>query len=946
MRRVRYKWLGKISISKPLILFCIFIFSTSVYAQNTHPNTIQQWYREAVALYDLDDATDITDERALKLFLAVASSTHPKVDNSLKVESLIKAGNIHQSFGRYKDCNILYHRAIQQNMQSNPRPELDYEAFLYLGSSMYFNGILDSAKYYFEKTAEISVAYRDRIKLPEQDRLYNSLGAIYYEAADYKQAKKFFETALELASPRIIDYHVFSTTINSNIANCLLKLKYYDSSIQIFRRLQPNDDQRIIIQRNLAHAYFEKGLYDSALALYKKISFPGGIIQIVVLNDLGRIYMQKGMLNDAKKVLDEAIRQNQNLKIKVKDKEEALTYLYSSELAQKQGHYKEALHWCNKAMNEVHLNFNSASDTDLPEDVSNTVSPITFYQILIYKAGLIYNNYLKDKDGKDLITALKTYEKAFETANFISLNFDNDDAKLFFLEDSKANYSQAIQIAYEAGKLDAKYHQVLLFILESYKGNILRQNLEYTKLKQKAGISDEIIEKENELKQLYAAYLTKLNMVTSEKESVQIQQKLSEIKLELSTIRKMYDTNEIFSWIRKSMDNNIPLKTLQNTLDRKTALLNYFISKKDIYILVATRTNVKVEKIPITGLYQEALNVYLKESLRIREGQRYNGYNASNTVFNSLILPVYPEIASSEKIIIIPDDYLFYLPFDALIKTKETKDYMIYHHSISFHYSVSLLLRKQENPLVENASDSIIAFAPFANATPDSRNETNLLLPFSRKEISNPMTAAFLNADATKEKFLGKYSRYNIIHLATHASLGNDSSSNWIQFFPGSDAVASNRLYVHEIYNLQMDANNLVILSACESGAGLTTEGEGLLSLSRAFMYAGADGIISTLYKTDDRVTAYLMERLYHYMGKGFDPKEALRKSKIDLLRSPDINSRVKSPNYWSNFVYIGKINPSGEGFNPLWLLLISIIPLTYFGFKFSKRKPDGGNLN
>ena len=121
-----------------------------------------------------------------------------------------------------------------------------------------------------------------------------------------------------------------------------------------------------------------------------------------------------------------------------------------------------------------------------------------------------------------------------------------------------------------------------------------------------------------------------------------------------------------------------------------------------------------------------------------------------------------------------------------------------------------------------------------------------------------------------------------------------------------------------------MANNELVILSACESGAGLKAGGEGLLSLSRAFIYAGSDGIVSTLYKTDDRVTAFLMKRLHHYRQQGYHPAEALRKGKLDLLESKEINSRLKTPNYWANFIYNGKI-PQPES-RRIWLL--AVIPL------------------
>jgi CHAT domain-containing protein len=910
------------------VLFLIITPDTNLLAQTFPPGGPLKWFKKADSLYKLDDIDETLENHALDLYIAVATSSNKNLSKALIVESFIKAGNIYQGWARFQEANNLYHRALTNISESDKLPVLIYEAYLYLGSSMYSSGIMDSAKFYFEKTAELSVAYRNSYELPDQERLYNSLGAIYYESADYKQAKKFFETALELASPRQMDFNTYETTISINIARCLLKLRNFNASILLLSNLQPNQDQKLLVQRNLANAYFEKGDYDSALSIYLTYKFPEGSLKRLALNDLGQIYMEKGMLRESKTAFDSAILISKVLGYSVKNKEDAIVFLNLGKLAQKQDFFREALLWCNMAVNKVHLSFKPTSLLDLPDDVSNTVSPITFFQILVYKADILYQLYLKDKNQKYLIAALQTYVTAFETANFISVNFDNDDAKLFLIENSKSYYGQAVQIAYEAVGIDEKHYQQLVFILESYKGNILRQNLEYTKLKQNAGLPNDIIQRENQLKQLYAVYLTKLNMATSEKESTQFQKKLSEIKLELSTIRKLYEKNQLFSWIGKSMDNNIPINLLQKGIDNQTALINYFVSKKDIYILLITSNKIKVEKVKITPQFKEAFTKYLQETLSLNEGKRYEGYAASHVLFNALFKPIYPLIHRLKNFIIIPDNYLYNLPFDALIKTKDSKDFLIYSHAISFHYSFALLLRNTPEIIPPHRRrDSIIALAPFAKESINGIYNAPLLLPFSGQEVNNPKTAIYLNDKATKNAFLKHYHNYGIIHFATHASLGKDSSSNWIQFFPNDNVNISDRMYVHEIYNLHMAANELVILSACESGAGLSAEGEGLLSLSRAFIYAGSGGIISTLYKTDDRVTAFLMERFYHHLNGGEDARTAMQKSKLDLLSSDELNARVKSPNYWSNFVYIGKIKPNhAKSYQSLWLLLLLIL--------------------
>lgn len=889
-----------------------------------------QYFNRAKTLYTLKKPTEADDEKALKYFVWVANSNVPQINSAYKIESLIKAGNIHQGYGRYTESQVLYHRALAE-IKMDPDPALEYEAYLYLGSSLYFNGILDSAKLYFEISDELANANRKKLNLPEQDRLYNSLGAIYYEGANYKQAKNYFEMALELASPRKEEYNEFYASLKSNIANCLLRTNNFDPAIQIFRSLNPTPPLKSIIRQNLAHAYFEKGVYDSALNIYKSTNLAGGLYKAVALNDIGRIYMEKGMFAMANMHFDSALRQNNTVTGNLNNREGALSFLYKAELAQKQAKTDEALLFCNKALSEVQLNFNPSGELDIPADISNSRSPITLYKILIYKADLIYKKYLYKKDAVLLKASLITYVKAFETANFISKNFDNDDARIFFLGNSKACYENAMQVGYETCKIDPSCQQQVLYILESYKGNVLRQNLEYNRLISHTGIPDSIIKKENELKSLYAAYLTKLNLATNETESNQIQKRLRRVMVELSGLHRALEKYEPYYRIRQNMDGiNIPVKKIQDAIGKELALVNYFVTDSSIYLFLLTHNAVKIERVTLTVDFKTAITKYLSESLRISEGERYTGYAASNTIFQNLLKPIYPEIRNYESIVIIPDAYLFYIPFDALIKTPGKKDYLIYSHAISFHYSFSLFLEKLGWKAPPGLIDSTLAFAPFSEKTGQSNFPDNLSLPYSLEEIDNANSRKFTGASATREQFFKNYDKYNILHLATHANLGKDSSSNWIQFYPDSNSQSAGRLYVHEIYNMKLSIHELVILSACESGSGLTIGGEGLLSISRAFKYAGADGIISTLYKTDDRVTAFLMKRLFVYLQKGIPPEQALRKSKIDLLESGEVSLRVKAPNYWSNFIYVGKVSPQKKS---VWkpLMLVSALSLVIF---------------
>ena len=110
-------------------------------------------------------------------------------------------------------------------------------------------------------------------------------------------------------------------------------------------------------------------------------------------------------------------------------------------------------------------------------------------------------------------------------------------------------------------------------------------------------------------------------------------------------------------------------------------------------------------------------------------------------------------------------------------------------------------------------------------------------------------------------------------------------------------------LQTYEIYNMRLNAD-MVVLSGCNSGLGELKRGEGLMGISRAFLYAGVPSLVVTLWPVEDRSTAVLMDTFYKYLKKGYKKNKALQKAKIDLITSKDI---MRDPFYWAPFILIGR---------------------------------------
>jgi CHAT domain-containing protein len=181
-------------------------------------------------------------------------------------------------------------------------------------------------------------------------------------------------------------------------------------------------------------------------------------------------------------------------------------------------------------------------------------------------------------------------------------------------------------------------------------------------------------------------------------------------------------------------------------------------------------------------------------------------------------------------------------------------------------------------------------------------------LRFSREEaaaIETHLPAAFAALDfiAAKQTLLARDLRkYQVLHFATHGSLNAfrpELSGLVLSLVDANGKPADGFLRLHEIYNLDLDAD-LVVLSACRTALGRDVYGEGLIGLTRGFMYAGAPRVVSSVWNVDDRASAQLMARFYEAMfgGQRRSPASALRDAQLALLRQP----RWADPHYWAAF--------------------------------------------
>jgi CHAT domain-containing protein len=262
------------------------------------------------------------------------------------------------------------------------------------------------------------------------------------------------------------------------------------------------------------------------------------------------------------------------------------------------------------------------------------------------------------------------------------------------------------------------------------------------------------------------------------------------------------------------------------------------------------------------------------------------------------------------------------LSFGALVKSIPNIPNGAYHqlpylaldYTFSYNYSAGILLElQQQNNTSENA---FLGIAP----TFDHANFQKTNLDKTASEITN-IAQLFRKGKtisgeiATKSQFLEIADQYKILHLATHATAYDSLMKEGAIYF------ADDQLTLQEIYNLPLSAQ-LAVLSACESGTGTISTGEGVMSLARAFMYQGVPSVVASLWNANDKSTNEIMLQFYQYLKDGKPKAEALKMAKEDYLSTSSIKNA--HPFYWSGMIMIGDNSTltSSNGSFYKWLIL------------------------
>jgi hypothetical protein len=354
---------------------------------------------------------------------------------------------------------------------------------------------------------------------------------------------------------------------------------------------------------------------------------------------------------------------------------------------------------------------------------------------------------------------------------------------------------------------------------------------------------------------------------------------------------------------RLALSGSVDLGSVQRALPPGVLLLDYWSSPHGAALVAVTRARASLVPVTVNGGHIRALLQAVDE--------RHDEWRIAAERVAAEVLPREEWFEGIEHVIVVADGALAFVPFELLPAGDAL---LVERAAVSYTPTAATLLRP---------APAITAWAPpwrlqlrafadpiFASASLDDTSVRQRLAS-SASEVEGIASeiggraVLHVGADNRKEYLLGRREGAPLLHLATHAAADATAiERSRIVFSPEtSGPSAADYLFLREAYDLKLAGVELAVLSACDTERGQLTRGEGVQSFSRAFLAAGAQSTVTTLWRVADRPTADFMQVFYHHLQRGVARDEALRRAKRRFLES---GSALAHPHYWAAFVLTG----------------------------------------
>ncbi len=891
-----------------ILLFCL----QPCIAQKQTP-AYKQLYYDADRLSNTAHPSDKTDAEALSSFFKVIAILEKSgADDAFLLKTYVTTGVYLQVLSRDKEAIVTFKKAFTlKSKLSALKDSVLFEPLVYCGNSYYRLDKLDSAEYFYRKAEVVAEKYP---AVNQVERLHNTLGVMAYATGNYNKSITYYEKAASTLQAHATPDNLLLVTYKNNLALAYRRLKRYPEALTIYKTLLPYNIEKNKLLHNIGSVYLAMGQSGQAIGFLKQVHYEN----IKLYNDLGRASYMQNDYGQALNYLTQAAALNTKTSGNHKSADYGITLKYTGDVWLQKQQPGKSLTFYQQAIENLLFDFSKPDIYTNPADFNSAFNTVELMDALLAKAAAFNMLYKKSGSIKSLDAALQTYTAFYKLADHVARFYETDEARLVISDKKYASHLQPIDICLQLYGLtkNRKYMEQAFVFDEENKANTLSIYLEESKLKTNSGVPAALLIQESHLKENITRTSLKAAGVTDSVTLTKLKTSINDDAIRLIKVQQKIEARTGIGRNKFNMQI-INIEALRQVIPKKSAVLSYHVGDRRIICFVITGSNFNFFVTPVTPGFPASIKTIYQQA-QIRDGGNSRQLKTvAQYLYRQLLQPAAAYLDGVKQLVIIPDDQLNYLPFEIL--TNDKGESLLNNYSIAYNYSCAIL--KNGSGVKGAATEGALGMAPFD----EKANAEWAQLPASAQEIKALGGTELFGMKATKQAFVTEVHNYGLIHLATHA-YANDRKpdSSFIVFYPGTQSAINYKLYQPEIYNLKLDKTRLVVLSACESGVGELVKGEGLMSLSRAFSYAGCDNIITSMWKADDLSTAYISGRLHRYLQKGYTIAEALRQARLDYLNDDAISPAKKTPGYWAHLRLIGGFEKPEQSYTWLiWLLAI-----------------------
>jgi tetratricopeptide (TPR) repeat protein len=830
-------------------------------------------------------------------------------DKILKVIGYYKLGKKSRDETRNDNQSLFYFDQAIQIADEIANPDLKLKC-LRQKSVTYFDKN-DLINYFRLNQEALSLAIRGKNER-DQGNCLNNLGIYYLRIGEYSTALNDSEKALDIAR-KFNNPQTIAEALN-NLSIIYTDLGEFNRSIHYLIQVldldksQPDREKTAMDYNNIGIAYKRKGLntlrgedFSAAVSYLEKaleIAAPGknAKIKIKILNNLGSVFAQTGRTGEALERFQSALA----IAEQTRDAEGSSIILNNIGIVYSNlGDYPRSTSYYQKAIDLATKSSGKSFLWELYLDLANSQSRL---------------NLLKEAE--------MNYQASIAIIEDIRSSIDAEELKAtYFGSDKRMDaYHNLIGLYVQREQaLHSQANEANIFeYLEKAKARAFLDSLEVSNIEIAEPADAQHGNQEKSIvREITQLYRNLLMPGRSEEQAAAFREKIGELESQLDrTRREIRAANPNYSSLK--YPHIASLKEAQKAFAQPgTIYLAYSIGNESSFGFAISPTSIKSFPLPPRAVLKASVEAYLK----VLSDKDRRDFKSGFDLYRDLVAPaITPE---AKSIIIIPDDFLYYLPFEALPTNAEGRPWLIERQAIHYAPSVSSLLAIQAREKIGKGLprlDLLAIGAPEIGTAAFGLGGLRNLFPAQTGDMRPLQYAAdeingiadlfparketiLLGKDASEADFkVRPLSQYRILHFATHGFIddGNPSRSA-IVLSMKEDSLQDGLLQTREIFDLRTNAG-LVVLSACQTGLGRLLRGEGMEGLNRAFFYSGASSVLMTLWSINDQAGAQFMKRFYSHLISAESITRAQQEAKLDMIASP----YFAHPFYWAGYILNG----------------------------------------